>query len=274
MDFGVRAFEKHGKIGKEEFIEMVINQYPQPENIPKQLREMIIYDCYKFKFIYENIFKMLKDKIEDDEFDEFVELPDNKREYNNNYNYMTENNKYIKLLIFLKNKTPKLLLKYVNKFYDDSVYYFIITSYLVYYNGSIKSYMEKKLEKSLLPKSLQKMRNYRFESDIMGYIFFRLNGVRIGYYVEQFLLMNLNKATIKDCRTFKSKLKKEHPKNIKRLEKLEIEKEEILNSYEEPDFQYVLDEINNSIEGIKQETDNFDLILECINIYIDYIKTH
>jgi hypothetical protein len=279
MEITARIFEQHNKISPTYFIENVINQEPQPENIPKQIRELKKNYLYIFSRIYNDIYTNLKDKLENDDFLEHIELPEDRKNYSNNYNYLDETNIYIKLLIFLKNKTPKFLHKYINKFYKDSIYYYIITSYLVYYNNCLRKSNELKLEKAVLPPSLRKVYkncNY-FENDIYSHISFVVReeqNIRINNYVEEFLIINLNRATIKDCITFKSKLKKEHPLNIKKLEKLERDKEEILNNYDEPDFQYILDEINHSIEQETIPIENLDLILFCINLYIDYIKTH
>jgi hypothetical protein len=246
-------------ISMTEFVENTINYIQQPQNISREVKNLIKDGYYNFREIYSRI------KNDIDGIISYEIIP-----YSRLQNIETINNP-TKFLLFLENKQPSQIAKYY-KFlcYECQA---IIDVYIKVYLKCIERYTENKIKKSLLPSPLNKMRNYDYYDGFKP-IIYDMNYHNDVWFDDGWMEENIKDKTPKDCISLKKKLKKEFEYHNKVITKLKNEREdyEFNNYIVDNDYIKILEEMNENIEHFEDEISTYNDKLIIIDKYIEYIK--
>lgn len=247
----------------QEFVDTIINTYPNPQNISRLFKNLQNDNYYLFG----KIFRKLIEKAEENNIYSL-------RSYH--YGFFDENtvnDNEIKLILFFRYKTPKQLSKYIKLLPQ---YDFFFEEYIKQFNNSYSRYIIHTNNKYVLPPVLRKMTSYNLldiRTTIINNIGTRYNINNDYFYwdVSDFIMETLDKKTIKDCISIKSELKKEHIKNVKLEPKLQNEYDDFNNNNTERDREYVLMELRTNLENVKGEITAYPYKIRVIDEYMEIL---
>jgi len=252
------------QITLQQFVNTIINTYPNPQNISRLFKKMENDNYYLFG----KIFRKLIEKAEENNIYTL-----------RNYNYgffdeNTVNDNEIKLILFFRYKTPKQLSKYIKLLPE---YNFFFEEYIKQFNNSYFKHMCNTNNKYILPPTLRKMTSYNLldiRTTIINNIGNRYVFTNEYYYwdISDFIMETLDKKTIKDCISIKSKLKKDHIKNIKLEPKLQNEYDNFNNNYTEPDRENIFMELTRNLENLKGKITTYTYKIRAIDEYMEILS--
>ena len=251
-------------ISLSEFVNIYINNEQRPQNVPRLFKNMQDDNCYLFGKIFRKL-------IETAEENNIYTIG------NYNYGFFDENtvdNNYIKLILFFRYKTPKQLSKYIKLIPD---YDFFFQGYIKQFNNAYSKYITEKNNKYLLPPVLRKMERYKIY-EIRNRIIenigerYNINNDYTYWDVGKFIVETLDKKTVKDCISIKSKIKKEYNKNNKIIPKLQEEYDIFFNNNTDVDREYVLRELKINLENLICEFRTYPYKIRAINEYMEILN--